>query len=58
MNRSQFRFYKALGLLVAAAVAIAGAVLGRYEGVSDQLVIFYTLATFALILWVWHFFWI
>ena len=56
MKRAQFSFYKALGLLAAAAIAIASAVLGRYEGVSNQLIVFYAIATFALVLWVWYFF--
>jgi ribose transport system permease protein len=54
MKRSQFSFYKALGLIVAALVAVGGAILGRMSGADDQLVILYALGTFALIIWAWH----
>lgn len=56
MKKSEFSFYKVLGLLLAAAVAILSMVLGRYQDVNGQLIIFYGVATFALVLWVWHFF--
>ena len=54
MKRSAFSFYKALGLLVAAIVALAGAALGWYQQMAAQLIIFYAAATFALIIWGWH----
>lgn len=56
MNRSAFTFYKFLGLLLSAAVALLSGIIGYIQGADGQLIIFYTIATFSLILWVWHFF--
>lgn len=56
MNRPAFSFYKILGLLVSATVAIGSGILGYHQGANGQLVVFYSVATFALILWAWHFF--
>ncbi len=55
MRRAAFSFYKALGLLVAAGVAAAGAGLGWHENLAAQLIIFYAAATFALIIWGWRY---
>ncbi len=54
MNRSAFSFFKALGLIVAAVIALAGAAFGWYQQVAAQLIIFYAAATFALVIWGWH----
>lgn len=54
MSRSAHRFYKWLGFTLAVLVSGIGAILGWIEDVPDQHVIFYTAATFALILWGWH----
>jgi ribose transport system permease protein len=54
MKRSAFAFFKGLGLIVAAAIALGGAVLGWYQQMAAQLIIFYAAATFALIIWGWH----
>jgi len=55
MNRSAFTFFKYLGLLVSAVVAIGSGIIGYIQGANGQLIIFYSIATFALILWAWHF---
>jgi ribose transport system permease protein len=54
MSRSAHRFYKWLGFALAVLVSGIGAILGWVEDVPHQHVIFYTAATFALILWGWH----
>src|SRR3972149_6227984 len=54
MNRSAHTFYKWLGFTVAVLVSGVGAILGWIEDVPLQHVIFYTAATFALVLWGWH----
>jgi len=54
MSRSAQIFYKWLGFTVAVAVSGIGAILGWMEEVPHQHVIFYTAATFALVLWGWH----
>ena len=54
MSRSADIFYKWLGFTVAALVSGIGAILGWIEDVPHQHVIFYTAATFALVLWGWH----
>ena len=56
MNRAAHRFYKWLGLVVAVLISGAGGILGLVEDVPLQHVIFYTAATFALVLWGWHHF--
>ena len=43
-----------LGLAIAAIVAAVGAGLGFWQSLPAQHVIFYTAATFALMLWVWN----
>lgn len=54
MSRSAHIFYKWLGFTLAVIVSGIGAILGWIEDVPLQNVIFYTAATFALILWGWH----
>ena len=56
MTRSAHLFYKWLGFLFAVLVAGAGTILGVVEEVPLQHVIFFTAATFALVLWGWHHF--
>ena len=56
MNNSAFTFYKFLGLVVSTAVALLSGIIGYVQGADGQLIIFYTVATFSLILWAWHFF--
>lgn len=55
MKRSAFSFFKVFGLFVASGAAVIGAIMGYYEGISGHLILFYSLATFALVLWAWHF---
>jgi ribose transport system permease protein len=43
-----------LGLTLAAIVAAVGSGLGFWQGLPAQHVIFYTAATFALVLWIWN----
>lgn len=54
MTRSAQIFYRWLGFALAVLVSGIGAILGWVEDVPLQHVIFYTAATFALILWGWH----
>ena len=54
MKRAAFSFYKWLGFLIGAIVAIVSAILGAVEDVPMQFILFYSLAIFALILWGWH----
>ncbi len=54
MKRAAFSFYKWLGFLIGAAVAIVSMILGAVEDVPMQYILFYALAIFALILWGWH----
>ena len=56
MSRAAHRFYKWLGFAVAVLVSGTGGILGLVEDVPLQHVIFYTAATFALVLWGWHHF--
>ena len=54
MRRAAFSFYKWLGFVIAAIVAIVSVILGAVEDVPMQYIVFYALAIFALILWGWH----
>lgn len=54
MKRAVFSFYKWLGFIIAAIVAIVSAILGWVDDVPMQYIVFYALAIFALILWGWH----
>ena len=56
MSRAAHRFYKWLGFAFAVLISGAGGILGIAEDVPLQHVIFYTAATFALVLWGWHHF--
>ena len=56
MNRSAFLFFKGLGLLFAILVGIGTAVLGWYDAADWINIVFYSLATSALVLWGWHHF--
>lgn len=56
MKQTAHRFYKWIGFAFATLVAGLGAVLGWYEGIAAQYVVFYTTATFAIVLWGWHHF--
>ena len=56
MSRAAHGFYKWLGFVFAVLISGAGTVLGLIEDVPLQHVIFYTAATFALVLWGWHHF--
>jgi len=56
MKQSAHNFYKWLGFAFATLVAGVGAVLGWYEQIDGQYVLFYTAATFAIVLWGWHHF--
>ena len=55
-SRAAHVFYKWLGFAFAVLVSGAGAVLGLVEEVPLQHVIFYTVATFAIVVWGWHHF--
>ena len=54
MKKSAFSFYKWLGFIIAAIVAVVSAILGWIDDVPMQHILFYSLAVFALILWGWH----
>lgn len=56
MKRSAFSFYKALGLIIAILISGIGAILGWIDDVNMQTIVFYTTATFAIVLWGWHHF--
>ncbi len=56
MKRSTFSFYKALGLIVAFFISGIGAILGWIDSINMQTIVFYTTATFAIVLWGWHHF--
>ena len=49
-------FSKWLGFLFAALVAAVAIILGIYEEVPGQYILFYGAATFAIVLWGWHHF--
>jgi len=55
LSKAAHRFYTWLGFVFAVFVAGGGAILGLVEDVPLQHVIFYTAATFALVLWGWHY---
>ncbi len=56
MKRRAFSFYKWLGFIIAAIVAVISAILGWIDDVPMQHMVFYGLAVFALIAWGWHHF--
>lgn len=56
MRRTAHVLYKWLGFAFATLLAGGGAILGVYEEIAAQYVLFYTAATFAIVLWGWHHF--
>jgi len=56
MKRSAFLFFKGLGLLFAILVGIGTAVLGWFDAADWINIVFYSIATSALVLWGWHHF--
>ena len=56
MKRSAFLFFKALGLLFAILVGIGTAVLGWLDAADWINIVFYSMATTALVLWGWYHF--
>ena len=56
MSRSAFLFFKGLGLLFALLVGVGTAVLGWYDAADWINIVFYSVATSALVLWGWHHF--
>jgi ribose transport system permease protein len=55
-RRRVFTPLKWIGLVLAAALAAVGAGLGFWQGLAAQLVILYTVATFALVVWTWRYY--
>ena len=56
MKKSAFLFFKGLGLLFAILVGIGTAVLGWFDAADWINIVFYSVATAALVLWGWHHF--
>ena len=56
MKKSAFLFFKGLGLLFAILVGIGTAVLGWFDAADWINIVFYSMATSALVLWGWHHF--
>ncbi|SVC09154.1 uncharacterized protein METZ01_LOCUS262008, partial [marine metagenome] len=56
MKRSAFLFFKGLGLLFAILVGIGTAVLGWFDAADWINIVFYSMATTALVLWGWYHF--
>ena len=56
MKRSAFLFFKGLGLLFAILVGIGTAVLGWFDAADWINIVFYSIATSALVLWGWYHF--
>ncbi len=56
MKRAAHNLHRWLGLLAAILVAGGSVLLGWYEGIEAQYVLFYAVATFAIVLWGWHHF--
>jgi len=54
MRKAAYSFYKWLGFIVAAIVAIISVVLGYFDGAPLQNILLYALGIFALIIWGWH----
>lgn len=55
-RRRAFTPLKWVGLVLAAVIAAVGAGLGFWQGLAAQLVILYTAATFALVVWTWRYY--
>ena len=56
MKRSAFLFFKGLGLFFAILVGIGTAVLGWFDAADWINIVFYSMATTALVLWGWYHF--
>ena len=56
MKRSAFLFFKGLGLFFAILVGIGTAVLGWFDAADWINIVFYSIATAALVLWGWYHF--
>ena len=56
MKRSAFLFFKGLGLLFAFLIGLGTAVLGWFDAADWINIVFYSVATAALVLWGWHHF--
>ncbi len=56
MRRTEHDFYRWLGFAFALLVAGGSALLGWHEEIEVQYVLFYAVATFAIVLWGWHHF--
>ena len=56
MSKSAFLFFKALGLFFAIIVGIGTAVLGWIDSADWINIVFYSVATSALVLWGWYHF--
>ena len=54
MKKTAYSFYKWLGFIIAAIVAIVSVLLGYFDGAPLQNILLYALGIFALILWGWH----
>lgn len=56
MKQAAHEFYRWLGLLAATLVAGLAAILAIVDEIEAPYVVFYTAATFAIVLWGWHHF--
>ena len=56
MKRSAFLFFKGLGLFFSILVGIGTAVLGWLDAADWINIVFYSIATTALVLWGWYHF--
>ncbi|MBD1147527.1 ABC transporter permease [Pelagibacterales bacterium SAG-MED31] len=56
MTKSAFLFFKSLGLFFAILVGIGTAVLGWFDSADWMNIVFYSVATSALVLWGWYHF--
>jgi ribose transport system permease protein len=54
VTRSNFLALRWVGFVIAVILSGLGAILGFWQGAPAQQVIFYTAATFALVVWVWN----
>jgi ribose transport system permease protein len=54
ITHSGFLALRWVGFLIAVMLSGLGAILGFWQGLPAQQVIFYTAATFALVVWVWN----
>jgi ribose transport system permease protein len=54
ITRSNLLALRWVGFVIAVVLSGLGAILGFWQGLPAQQVIFYTAATFALVVWVWN----